>query len=75
MSDTKVVKAENLVAMFADLEAALWNEIEIHGDNADLALVKAVAHWATELREAGLLGDYQWKSTVDLMNQAGWPVD
>ena len=73
--DTKVIRAENLVDMYTDLEAALYREAEIHGDNADMELTKAVAHWALELRDAGLLGDHHWRITTKLLDRVGFPID
>jgi hypothetical protein len=72
--ETKVVRIENLLEMFADLEAALYREVEAHGDNADDELARAVAYWADQLAFAGLLGQEEWRITMRLLGRAGYSM-
>lgn len=64
----------DLSDMFADLENALAREVEVHGENADMELTTAVAHWAEKLHSEGILGKWAFKSAQNLLAQAGWDI-
>ena len=64
--------AMDILDMFADLEAALYREVQVHGDGADKELCAAVGYWSEKLAEDGLLGQFEFKATNHLLWQAGW---
>ena len=66
--------ADDLMDIFADLEAALYREVETHGESADMDLTMAVAHWAQKLHDEGIIGKWAFKSAQNLLAQAGWEI-
>ena len=72
--ENAVKNAIDIVDMFADLEAALYREVQVHGDGADTELCAAVAYWSEKLADDGLLGQSEFKATNHLLWQAGWAM-
>ena len=66
--------ADDLMDMFADLEAALYREVQVHGESVDMELVAAVAEWAVKLRDNEIIGKWAFKSAQNLLAQAGWEI-
>ena len=71
---TKTTLSDDLMDMFADLEAALYREVQVHGESADMELTAAVAHWAEKLRDEEIIGKWAFKSAQNLLAQAGWEI-
>ena len=64
--------AIDILDIFAELEGALYREVQVHGDGADIELCAAVAYWSEKLADDGLLGRSEFKATNHLLWQAGW---
>ena len=72
--ENAVKNAIDIVDMFADLEAALYREVQTHGYEADKELCAAVSYWAEKLHDDGLLGRAEFESASNLLTVADWPI-